>query len=129
MKTAALKTRLDRLEAGLQTLIEGRLARLLPGNPLPHDLSRRMLDALLAGARPDSQGVLYVPDRLTIATSLALAESLIAHPALTAEWQANLQQAAQEAGLHFRAPLRLTIEADEHLSGGQVRIRPMDIQE
>jgi hypothetical protein len=122
-----LKMRLDRLEKGLQNLIEGGLARLLPGSPLkdradPREVTARMLAALQAGTARTRDGFLEAPEQLTLLASPPFAAALLANPRITAEWQQRLQQAGVEAGLRFRRPLRLNIQVDPHLQGGEIRI-------
>ena len=128
-----LKTRLDHLEASLQNLIEGSLARLLPGHPLqnsamqrsllPKDLTARLLAALQAGAQAGPDGSLEAPEQLLLSAEPSLAKALLANPELIGQWQQHLQQAGVRAGLRFRCPLRLNLQADQRLQAGEIRIQ------
>ena len=63
---SALQPALARLEARLQTLVEGSLARLFPANELRQELARRLYEALRREARQAPDGTVLAPDQFIL---------------------------------------------------------------
>jgi pSer/pThr/pTyr-binding forkhead associated (FHA) protein len=116
----ALQPALARLEARLQGLVEGSLARLFPTDDLRRDLAQRLYEALRQETRQAPDGALLAPDQFTLFLPAAQAEVA----ARNLEWSQSLaqalahelDQAASSAGLRFRRPpfVRLLPDPETH---------------
>jgi hypothetical protein len=77
---SALSNKLTQLEARLQSLVEGSVARLFPTSPLAHDLAAHLLEALRAGVEAGTDGLWYAPNHFTLYAHPRLAEALQVSP-------------------------------------------------
>lgn len=117
-------TTLSRLEARLQSLVEGSAARLFPGGQAQGELQRHLLRAL--------HDAVQVAESDTAPASAPTHFTLALHPTAAAVWQANptaleeltgwLAAAGSEAGLSFPSPLTLQVIADSSLKPGENRV-------
>ncbi len=93
--------KLDQIEAQLQTLIEGHIAKLLPAQ----FNNTHLVDALMAALQADvieQQGILTAPDVFHIRTHPQHILHQTAPEQITAEISDILYQAAEQAGVVFR---------------------------
>jgi len=120
------QARLTRLETRLQTLIEGSAARLFPGRESPHQLTRHLLRAMQAAARPTREGSFQVPNLYRLCLHPGYAEALRETPAFMAELTGLLHLAIQEAGWSLSGPLQVHIEPDPRLAPGEVQVLAHD---
>ena len=95
-------SKLDRLEAKLQTLIEGRLSRLSPLQGKHEDLSHQLVSSMRAGTVSSNDGVPLAPDRFTLLVHPSQENFLGKDPEMLTTMGELIQSAGLAAGLHFR---------------------------
>jgi hypothetical protein len=111
------------LEARLQSLIEGGLARLFNGGAARPGLAARLIDALQREARPGAHGSRLAPNLFILRLPPAQAAYFDANPADLASLEWTLRQAAEEDGLVFTAPLVVRLEPVDSLSEVEISAR------
>ncbi|MBL6966586.1 MAG: DUF3662 domain-containing protein, partial [Anaerolineales bacterium] len=94
---------LNQIEARLQTLIEGKIAGLLPAQLNKAKLIDGLMAALQTGII-EQQGILTAPDIFHIRTHPQHSLQQIAPEPITQEMSGVLSQAAEQAGVVFRHP-------------------------
>lgn len=102
----ALESAFNHLEARLQLLVEGSLARLFPTPAWQAELARGLTDALRHDARPmEATGAtnapMLAPDHFVIFLPAHQARLFQENPGLLAALAEHLRQAALEAGFYF----------------------------
>ena len=110
-----LKTALARLEARLQTVVEGGLARLLPSNGLQEELTNGLLRALAAESQTQPNGQRVAPNLFTVSLSPSQSEKINPEARLLDELAAFLEKAASQSNLLFLSPpvVRIQVQANE----------------
>ena len=122
---------LQDLEARLQTLIEVKLVKAIPGQKAEDLIIQKMMTAMKSGAIIRADGRHIAPNVYTLMVS---ADSLPQwkEPHLLETLVEVLKATAQEAGLQFDAPPALTIAEDPRLLAGDFnliasnKIEPME---
>lgn len=100
---SAITKTLNQIETRLQTLIEGKIAGLLPAQFNKAKLIDELMAALQTGII-EQQGVLTAPDIFHIRTHPQHSLQQIAPEPITHEMSGILSQAAEQAGVIFRHP-------------------------
>jgi FHA domain/Protein of unknown function (DUF3662) len=116
--TGVLKTKLNWLEARLQSLIEGSATRLL-SNSKDRDLPSSLVTAMNAGLQVDSDGFPLAPDLFTLKLPLEDARRFDEDKAVLSELAAAIEQAGGEAGLRFLARPKVRIVIEPALTPGR----------
>ncbi len=120
MNTLTIK--LDQLEARLQTLIEGHIARLLPAQLSKDEITRQMIAAMQAVARQDEEGTLLAPDTFFIQLHPQHISALPGPEMLLAELADLIQQAGAQAGFAFRHPPTVNLVAESEMEPDDIDI-------
>ncbi len=110
-----LQSALDRMEANLQSLIEGSLARLFPAQQRPSELARQLIAAMRTSVQPGPTGGLAAPNRFTIFLSPHQAVAWNENPSLITELEVSLRQAGNESGVYFLSEPVIYIRSDADL--------------
>ncbi|MBM3143524.1 MAG: DUF2662 domain-containing protein [Chloroflexi bacterium] len=97
----AITNKLDQLEAGLRTLIEGHIARLLPAQFSRDDLTQHIITAMQAGVRQREDSSLLAPDTFFIQLPPQQVSELTGHDTLLDELADLIQQAGDQANFLF----------------------------
>lgn len=113
-----MKLNLDQIEARLQELIENKMFFPRRNN----SLSRQLVQAMQANLTPGPNGIATAPSNYVLSL----------HPRTLPWWQANpealdrlaeaLEDAAQESGLSFFAPLNIRLSVDPSLAVEEMRV-------
>ncbi|MBI5936023.1 MAG: DUF3662 domain-containing protein [Chloroflexi bacterium] len=115
-----MKSKLQKLEALIQELIEVRMVSLLPGQKLERDVLQRLASAIQASVSNKSETG-AAPNIFT----------LIVHPNALSRWQdaqllnalnETLKAVGREAGLEFAAPPTLSVASDAALGESEARV-------
>jgi pSer/pThr/pTyr-binding forkhead associated (FHA) protein len=96
--------KLDQLESHLQTLIEGRLARLLPAQEYREKFIRCLVDAMKSGTQLQPDGSLLAPDSYVLLVHPDLAMRIGPNQDLLQELEPVIQEFGEKAGLVFAQP-------------------------
>lgn len=114
--------KLERLESQLQSLIEGSAARLFPDYKMEEELAHRLVEALQAGARQNSEGKFIAPNQFTVTVHTGQADRLKKEGPLLSELTASLQSIGNEAGLIFLSPPVIQFDEDREIALHQIRV-------
>lgn len=114
--------KLERLESRLQSLIEGSAARLFPDFKMEEELAHRLVEALQAGTRQNSEGKFIAPNQFTVTVHSGQASRLMQEDRLLSELTGSLQAVGNEAGLIFLSPPVIQIEEDREVALNQIRV-------
>lgn len=118
----ALTNRLDRLEARLQALIEGHIARLLPVHFSRDSLIHQMVTAMKAGVIRSEQGTLLVPDIFHIQINPLHSSNFPDLEQLLTELAELIYQAGDQAGFHFRNFPTVNLTPDPDIAPNTIAI-------
>ncbi len=88
--------KLEALESRLQSLIEGNAARLFPDFKLEEELAHRLVEALQAGTRRNSEGNFIAPNQFTVTVHSGQAGRLRQEDALIDELTGSLQAVGEK---------------------------------
>ncbi|MEA3351400.1 MAG: FHA domain-containing protein [Chloroflexota bacterium] len=114
--------KLDQLEARLQILIEGRIARLLPAQVSKDDLGRKMVTAMQAGIQQQGDGTLLAPDVFHIRTHPQQATHTPELDLLLRESADLIQREGDQVGLCFAQPPTIKFVSDAAIPAGEVDV-------
>lgn len=116
-----IRSRLMRMENRLQSLIEGNLARLFSSSKASSDLGLRVLEALIAGIQTGPNGSRIAPNLFTL---LVPTDGSISSEDqnLLEVLAREIEQAGEEAGLHFYLAPVVRISARPDVAPGEIRI-------
>jgi hypothetical protein len=117
-----MKTPFDELEARLQTLIEGSVARLFPIINRQKDLAEHLIGAMRENIHEKVDGSLLAPNRFTISVHPAQYKIIKKNPGLEAELASLLYKAGTEAGLEFASQPVLVIQPEADIGLHETRI-------
>lgn len=117
-----IRGKLEQLEGRLQVLIEGSAARLFPDHNLENLLANRLVDALLAGTKQNSEGKLIAPNQFTIVVNPTQAARYRQQEDFFDGLSQSLQDAGDEAQIYFLNPPSLQIEEDSDIPLNQIRV-------
>lgn len=115
-----MKTKLEKLEARIQELVEIRMVGLLPGQKIEQAIVRQLAEAVRSNVTKKA-GTKTAPNIFT----------LIVRPDETNPWQdarlldalkETLQVVGREADLEFDAPPTLSVATDAALAPGETRV-------
>ncbi len=118
-----LQQKLDQLEARIQTLIEGSVARIFPDYHLEDELAPRLVDSLLAGSKQNSEGQWIAPNLFTLTVHPGRAAIFNRQTHLFVELTRTLQNAGDEAGFQFPSPPLIQITEDNTIALNQFRVQ------
>jgi len=124
-----MKFKLSRLEARLQSLIEGSASRLFPSRQQQNDLAYHLLQAMRAGIRPGRDGISQAPNLYTINADPEGAKVLLNNQALLDQLAETLVEAGREAELEFPSPPVIRVYADPALAPGQFNVTARNSRE
>lgn len=117
-----MKNRFVQIEARLQSVIEGGLARLIPGGQRQSDLASRLVDAMNNGIQAGPDGQAVAPNLFTLQANPSEALALQGNQAFIDGLTRTLQDAGSEAGLHFSAALVVRVEGSHDVPSGEIRV-------
>ena len=118
----SLLDKLDLIETRLQLLIEGSAARLFPDYNLVNDLAPKLVDALKAGSKQNSNGDFIAPNLFTIMVHPERASLFAQQEAFFGGLTQILLDAGDEAGLHLISPPLIQVAVDKNISLNQFQI-------
>ena len=110
-----ITNKLDQLEARLQTLIEGHIARLLPAQLSKDDLMNKLVAAMQVGAQLGKDGNYLAPDTFFIQLNPQHITGLPSQEALLEELADLLQQAGDQADFQFARPPIINLIAEPEM--------------
>lgn len=119
--------KLSQVEAHLQRLVEGSLARLFPNEWKNNKLAISLLDAMREHLQtepdPNEEGtLLFAPDLYRIYVPIHQAGERTANRQLTASLANDLVEATKGSAIQFHHPPVVQMLGDTHLRNGQVRV-------
>lgn len=117
-----MKKGLARLEARLQSLVEGGAARLFPFSATPSDLAPHLLAALYGGVKARADGARIAPNRFTLSVYPAQKSALEAEPGLVDSLAETLQSAGRQGNLTFLQPPMIVVVSDPGIPPQQIRV-------
>jgi len=120
--SVGINVRLRKIEAALESALDGAFDVLVRGQLHPLDVFRQLWRSI-EDRRMVSAGTCYVPNRLTAKLNgedFAGIEGL--RQRLQREFERNLEEEAQQAGWQFGAMIMVRIVADDGLRRGKVQI-------
>jgi hypothetical protein len=117
-----MKTTLSQVEAQLQRLVEGSLARLFPSEWKDNRLASHLLEAMRENLEPEpSSERMLAPDVYTIfLPAYQAGEST--NPQLAISLANDLIEATQESDIRFKFPPTVQIVGDANLGPDQIRV-------
>ncbi len=117
-----LTQKLDDLEARLQTLIEERLAGLLPARLNKEELLQRLMAAMKSSLAAQNESPYQMPAVFRIHLHPDDHQQLAGETHFTADLARGLQRAAGQEGLPFEIPPALELIPDTALAPGEIRV-------
>ena len=108
----------NRLEARLQSLVEGSSARLFPRDHLQQDLRESLVNAMQSESHPGPAGNRIAPDLYLLSLPSAQAQALQSQPDLLEKLAVQLEQAAVEAGMKFLSPPLIRFQPQPGVQSG-----------
>ena len=111
----SITNKLDLLEARLQTLIEGHIARLLPTQLSKDDLTHKMIAAMQMGVKQREDGSFLAPDSFFIQLHPQHISGLPTQEALLTELADLIQQAGDQADFLFLRPPTINLVAEPEM--------------
>lgn len=117
-----LSTKLDQLEIRLQTLIEGRLARLIPVQHSQETLIQRLVSAMKEGVQQTESGYPLAPDIYFLMVNPESTQDLLENPPFLQGLAAIIQEAGADAGLRFIKPPVVNISPNPDIQPNQIEI-------
>jgi hypothetical protein len=120
-----MRTRLDQIEARLQTLIESSINLLARGDA-QHRLAHQLVEAAFENISSDPDGRAAGPDVFTIYLHPESLEYWQTHSGQIAEISQGLQEAAREYGIYFPSQPLLRLAPDPRLEVEGIRVVASD---
>jgi len=118
----AITNKLDQLEAKLQALIEGHIARLLPTQLSKDSLVRHMVAAMQAGAKQQEDGTWMAPDIFQIQIHAPHAASFPQTDDLLSEMADMIFRAGDQAGFEFQRFPSVILTPNPDIAAGNIDI-------
>jgi len=118
----AFTNKLDQLEARLQTLIEGHIARLLPAILSKDDLIRQMTTAMQAGVQQREDETFLAPDIFFIQLHPQHISGLPGQDTLLKELADLIQQAGDQADFLFLRSPTINLVAEPDMEPNEIDI-------
>ncbi len=120
-----IKAPLSQVEAQLQRLVEGSLARLFPNEWKHNHLAAHLLEAMrenLQSEQGSDTATVLAPDLYTIYLPAQQAGQRTTNRQLAASLTQNLMEAVEGSEIHFKNPPVVQMTGDASLRTGQVRV-------
>lgn len=117
-----LRVMLFRLEARLQALVEGGVARLFSERMTPHDLAFRLEEAMRSGVYYDAEARAVAPNLFTLRVHPEHCQRLQANQALLNDLTDAVRAASQEAGFYFDSPVIVRVSPASELEYGEIQV-------
>ncbi len=117
-----LTQKLDDLEARLQTLIEERLAGLLPARLSKEELLQRLMGAMKSSLSVQREAPYQMPSGFRIHLHPEDHQQLAGETHFTVNLARGLQRSAEQEGLPFQASPALELIPDAALAPGEIRV-------
>ena len=117
------KYQLSRLEARLQSLIEGSAARIFPSGKSQSDLANRLVSAMQDGVQTGPDGERLAPNLYVLQVSPERVEALSRETVLLDGLMQMISEAGSESGLQFPSPPVIRVRPMDGLSGQEIRIK------
>jgi hypothetical protein len=117
-----MKIPLDQLEARLQALIEGSVARLFPIVKNQEDLASHLINAMRTNIHPQENGRVWAPNLYILSCHPAQAQLIQNQKLMLDELSKLLEQAGKEAGMEFPSAPTILLEAEADLGLHETRI-------
>jgi hypothetical protein len=117
-----MKISLDQLEARLQSLIEGSVARLFPISNNQEDLAQRLVQAMRSNIHPQEDGHIWAPNLYLLTVHPAQEKIIQNRPQLLDELAQLLQQTGNEAGLEFPSTPKIQVSSEPEMGLNDTRI-------
>ena len=114
--------KLDQLEIKLQTLIEGRLARLIPIQHSQDALIQRLVTAMKDGVQREDEDFPTAPDVYYLMVNPESTQGLLENPPLLQGLASIIQEAGADAGLRFVTTPVVNISINPDIEPGQIEI-------
>jgi hypothetical protein len=111
-----MKIPLDRLEARLQALIEGSIARIFPISKNQEDLASHLIESMRENIHPQEDGKYWAPNLFILSVHPAQAPKLIEEQNLLEELADLIYQEGVQAGLQFPDRPAIRINPDPSLA-------------
>lgn len=111
-----IRDQLDRIEATLQSFIEEKLASLIPWSGSQGSIARQLTTAVESHLVEKPGGWLTAPNIFTIQVHPSRVAEWNIDPALLNELGMFLEQACQDAGIHFRSAPHIRVAGNTELS-------------
>ena len=118
----AMKARLERLEARLQSLVEGGAARLFPFNENTNGLAPDLIGAMQSGVKTRPDGHRVAPNLYILTVHPSREGALQANPALMDDLVQAIRKAGEAAGLVFLSPPEFRVVPDEDVPPRQIHV-------
>lgn len=115
-----LAQQLDRLEARIQALVEGRLAGLLPLQKTPAELAHQLVEATRINSIRLSDEQTLAPSHFILQAHPEQVARLASSDGLLAELAAVIAGAGQQAGLTFEQAPEVSLVAEEEIPNGEI---------
>jgi len=117
---SSISAKLDRLEARLQTLIEGRLTRLLPAQEYREKLISHLVSALNAGIQHQPDGSSLAPDVYVLLVHPDISPKIETNQPLLEELAVFIQKAGLDAGLIFAQPPLIYVSPNSEVAENSI---------
>lgn len=118
----SMKARLTRLEARLQSLVEGGAARLFPFSVTLDEITPNLRAAMLGGVKSRADGKRIAPNLYTLSLNPGNEATFQRDRVLIESLTKAVQEAGEEEGLIFLSPPDIHILADEDVPPQQIRL-------
>jgi hypothetical protein len=118
-----LKSRLFKLEARLQALIEGSAARLFPLHPDQDVLATRLIKAMRDNIKSGHDGGLIAPNLFIIEFHPDHIEAFKQHQDLIANLAQTIKETGSETGLRFLSLPSIRLQPNHNLDREMIQVR------
>lgn len=118
----SLVEKLDRLEAHLQTFIEGHLANLLPTQLSQDEFAWQIVAAMQVNIQQQDDGTLLAPDVFHVRVSPQYLRADDELDPLLRSLEELLQQEGDREGFHFVKPPTVSLIEGEDLAAGEIDV-------
>ncbi|MGE5225169.1 MAG: FhaA domain-containing protein [Omnitrophica WOR_2 bacterium] len=120
-----MKINFARLEAGLQSLIEGSASRLFSFGGQPNDVSVRLVSAMQANIHTQADGSIWAPNLYNLVVHPAYGQILLENNSLLLEMAQMIYQAGVEAGVRFPSTPQIKVLTDPGLNPRDLQIQAL----
>jgi len=117
-----LKSSLSKLEARLQSLIEGSAARLFPLHPDQDILATRLITAMQQNIKPGRDGGAIAPNLFIIKFHPDHTKKFEQHKELVENLTLTIKETGTESGLRFLSPPVIRLQPDDDLQQEEIKV-------